>query len=157
MSGSPPACTVADSLESLRGKSIAISDQASPAKNFFSIVLAKKGIDPVQDVEWRQYPGNLLALAVEKGEAQALADIDPLTTVAQGGQAQRDRDQFVREYADRTRCLLTRSPSGKNCRGSRTDDRIPGGARQPAIPTTPWCSRLRWQGICRSGRHAAEP
>src|SRR5438128_10372235 len=66
------------SLESLRGKTIALSDQASPAKNFFSIVLAKKGIDPVQDVEWRQYPGNLLALAVEKGEVQALADIDPL-------------------------------------------------------------------------------
>src|SRR5205085_7419182 len=56
------------SLESLRGKTIAISDQASPAKNFSSIVLAKNGIDPVKDVEWRQYPLDLLALAVEKGE-----------------------------------------------------------------------------------------
>src|SRR5436190_21040192 len=51
------------SLESLRGKSIGISDQASPAKNFFSIFFAKKGIDPAQEVEWRQYPANLLALA----------------------------------------------------------------------------------------------
>ncbi len=67
-----------DSLESMRGKAIGISDQASPAKNFFSIVLAKKGIDRSRDVEWRQYPANLLALAVDKGEVQALADIDPL-------------------------------------------------------------------------------
>ena len=67
-----------DSLESLRGKAIGISDQASPAKNFFSIFLAKNGIDPVQEVEWRQYPANLLALAVDKGEVQALAEIDPL-------------------------------------------------------------------------------
>src|SRR5689334_4479063 len=69
------------SLASLRGKTIAISDQASPAKNFCSIALAKKGIDPAQDIEWRQYPGNLLALAVEKGEVQALAANDPLTSL----------------------------------------------------------------------------
>jgi NitT/TauT family transport system substrate-binding protein len=31
-----------DNVESLRGKAIGISDQASPAKNFFSIFLAKK-------------------------------------------------------------------------------------------------------------------
>src|SRR5450432_1838385 len=37
-----------DSLESVRGKAIGISDQASPAKNFFSIFLAKNGIDPAQ-------------------------------------------------------------------------------------------------------------
>jgi NitT/TauT family transport system substrate-binding protein len=67
-----------DSLEALRGKAIGISDQASPAKNFSAIFLAKNGIDPVQDVEWRQYPANLLALAVDKGEVQALAEIDPL-------------------------------------------------------------------------------
>src|SRR4029077_13334591 len=45
------------SLESLRGKTIAISDQASPAKNFCSIVFAKNGIDPVREIDWRQYPG----------------------------------------------------------------------------------------------------
>jgi NitT/TauT family transport system substrate-binding protein len=96
-----------DSLESLRGKSIAISDQASPAKNFFSIVLAKKGIDPVQDVEWRQYPGNLLALAVEKGEVQALADIDPLTYLwLKEGKLNEIATNLTGEYADRACCLL---------------------------------------------------
>jgi NitT/TauT family transport system substrate-binding protein len=73
--------TGVDSIESIRGKAIAISDQASPEKNFFSILLAKKGINPVKDVEWRQYPLELLALAVEKGEVQALAGSDPLASI----------------------------------------------------------------------------
>jgi NitT/TauT family transport system substrate-binding protein len=111
-----------DSLESLRGKSIAISDQASPAKNFFSIVLAKKGIDPVQDVEWRQYPGNLLALAVEKGEAQALADIDPLTYLwLKEGKLNEIATNLTGEFADRTCCLLA-------IRGSLVRDELPVAA-----------------------------
>jgi NitT/TauT family transport system substrate-binding protein len=96
-----------DSLESLRGKSIAISDQASPAKNFFSIVLAKRGIDPAQDVEWRQYPANLLELAVDKGEVQALADIDPLPYLwLKDGKLIEIMTNLSGEYADRTCCIL---------------------------------------------------
>jgi NitT/TauT family transport system substrate-binding protein len=96
-----------DSLESLRGKAIAISDQASPAKNFFSIVFAKKGIDPAQDIEWRQYPGNLLSLAVEKGEVQALAANDPLTSLwLKEGKLNEIMTNLSGEYADRTWCLL---------------------------------------------------
>lgn len=64
-------------LSQLKGKSIGISDLASPGKNFFSILLHKEGIDPVADVEWRQYPGELLQLAAEKGEIHAIADGDP--------------------------------------------------------------------------------
>jgi NitT/TauT family transport system substrate-binding protein len=96
-----------DSLESLRGKAIAISDQASPAKNFFSIVLAKRGIDPVKDVEWRQYPANLLALAVDKGEVQALADGDPLTFLwLKDGKLNEVATNLSGEFADRTCCVL---------------------------------------------------
>jgi NitT/TauT family transport system substrate-binding protein len=96
-----------DSLASLRGKTIAVSDQASPAKNFFSILLAKAGIDPVKDVEWRQYPADLLALAVEKGEAQALADIDPLTWLfKKDGKFNEIATNLTGEYADRTCCVL---------------------------------------------------
>src|SRR6478736_3353826 len=54
-----------ETLESMRGRAIGISDQASPAKNFCSIVFAKHGLDPIRDIEWRQYPGELLPLAVE--------------------------------------------------------------------------------------------
>ena len=108
-----------DSLESLRGKAIAITDQASPAKNFFSIYLAKNGIDPAQDVEWRQYPGNLLALAVEKGEVQALADIDPLPYVwLKEGKLNEIANNLVGEYADRTCCILA-------IRGSLTRNDLP--------------------------------
>lgn len=64
-------------LADLKGKAIGISDQASPGKNFFSILLHKEGVDPVRDVEWRQYPGEFLSLAAQKGEVAAIADGDP--------------------------------------------------------------------------------
>src|SRR5215470_1139107 len=96
-----------NSLESLRGKSIGISDQASPAKNFFSIFFAKNGIDPAQEVEWRQYPANLLALAVDKGEVQALAEIDPLPYLwLKDGKLNEIATNLSGEFADRTCCIL---------------------------------------------------
>jgi NitT/TauT family transport system substrate-binding protein len=96
-----------DTLASLRGKSIAISDQASPAKNFFSIMLVKHGIDPDKDVEWRQYPGDLLALAVQKGEVQALADNDPRTYLwLKDGTLNQVATNLSDEFADRTCCVL---------------------------------------------------
>jgi NitT/TauT family transport system substrate-binding protein len=95
------------SLESLRGKTIAISDQASPAKNFCSIALAKSGIDPVRDVDWRQYPIDLLALAVEKGEAQALTDNDPRTYLwLKNGKLNEVLTNLSGEFADRICCVL---------------------------------------------------
>ena len=101
-----------DSIESLRGKSIGISDQSGPAKNFFSIFLAKKGIDPVQEVEWRQYPANLLALAVDKGEVQALAAIDPLPYLwLKEGKLNELATNLSGEFADRTCCVLAISGS----------------------------------------------
>jgi NitT/TauT family transport system substrate-binding protein len=111
-----------DSFEALRGKSIAISDQASPAKNFFAIVLAKQGIDPATDVEWRQYPANLLALAVEKGEVQALAEIDPLPYLwLKEGKLTEIATNLSGEYADRTCCVLA-------IRGSLTREELPVAA-----------------------------
>jgi NitT/TauT family transport system substrate-binding protein len=85
---------------------VAVSDQASPAKNFFAIFLAKKGIDP-DSIQWRQYPANLLALAVEKGEAQALTDGDPLTYLwLKEGKLNEIATNLSGEYADRTCCVL---------------------------------------------------
>ena len=66
--------TVAD----LKGKVVAVGDLAGPDKNFFSIQLAKAGVDPNKDVEFRPYPGNLLRLAAEKGEVQAFFASDPI-------------------------------------------------------------------------------
>jgi NitT/TauT family transport system substrate-binding protein len=96
-----------DSLASLRGKSIAISDEASPAKNFFSIVFTKHGIDPEKDIEWRPYPGDLLALAVQKGEVHALADNDPRTYLwLKDGTLNEVATNLSGEYADRVCCVL---------------------------------------------------
>ncbi len=67
-----------DKLADLKGKTVAVGDLAGPDKNFFSIQLAKQGIDPNTDVDWRAYPGNLLQLAVEKGEVHAFLASDPI-------------------------------------------------------------------------------
>jgi NitT/TauT family transport system substrate-binding protein len=67
-------------IASLKGKTIAISDHASPAKNFFALLLADAGIDPEREVEWRPYPADLLNLAVEKGKPRR----SPIPTRAPG-------------------------------------------------------------------------
>jgi NitT/TauT family transport system substrate-binding protein len=67
-----------DKLVDLKGKIVGVGDLAGSDKNFFSIQLAKLGVDPNRDVDWRPYPGNLLQLAVEKGEVQAFLSADPI-------------------------------------------------------------------------------
>lgn len=96
-------------LQDLVGKTIATADMASPGKNFFSIMLAKNGIDPERDVTWRQFPGDVLPLTFDKGEAAAFVDGDPktwlwlkqypdtLTEVA---------TNLTGEYANRTCCIV---------------------------------------------------
>ncbi|MEL6062165.1 MULTISPECIES: ABC transporter substrate-binding protein [unclassified Methylobacterium] len=94
-------------LAGLKGKTIAISDQASPAKNFFGLMLAQAGIDPESGVEWRQYPADLLNLAVEKGEAQALADADPRTYLwLKDPRLTEIATNLSGAYADRTCCIV---------------------------------------------------
>jgi len=107
-----------ESIADLRGKSIAVSDQASPGKNFFSIVLAKQGIDAEKDVEWRQYPADLLRLAVEKGEAQALADSDPQTYLwLKDGKFSELATNLSGEFSNRLCCVL--AIRGSLVRGER--------------------------------------
>ena len=73
----------------LRGKTVGVSDMAAPDKNFFSIVAAKRGLDPNRDIEWRQYPADLLGVALQKGEVQAITLGDPLGWIV------RERDHLV--------------------------------------------------------------
>ncbi|WP_454918463.1 ABC transporter substrate-binding protein [Xanthobacter sediminis] len=107
-----PSAGVAD-LAALKGKTIAIADQAGPAKNFFSIYLAERGIDPFKEVEWRQYPGEALTLAVEKGEAQAIAHWDPLTWLFLKEKGKDGQPKLVEiatnlseKYATRACCII---------------------------------------------------
>jgi NitT/TauT family transport system substrate-binding protein len=101
-----PAAGITD-LAGLRGKTVGVSDMASPAKNFFSIGLAKHGVDPNKDVQWRQFPADLLGLALQKGEVQAIADGDPNIWLI------RERDRLVEiatnlsdDYRNRVCCVL---------------------------------------------------
>jgi sulfonate transport system substrate-binding protein len=58
-------------------------------------------------VEWRQYPLDLLALAVEKGEVQALAGSDPLASIwLKGGKLNEVATNLSGEYANRVCCVL---------------------------------------------------
>jgi NitT/TauT family transport system substrate-binding protein len=94
---------------SLKGKAIGVADFASPAKNLYSIVLRRRGLDPDHDVEWRQYPDDMLAVAVQKGEIQAYVSSDPLVYRAverSEGKLFRLHSNATQEYADRTCCVL---------------------------------------------------
>jgi len=108
------------SLDALRGKTIGVSDLASPGKNFFSILLNKHGIDAEKDVTWRQYPADLLGIAVDKGEVQAIADGDPNLYLLE----KRKPNDYMElatnlsgEYANKVCCVV--GASGKLVRNER--------------------------------------
>jgi NitT/TauT family transport system substrate-binding protein len=94
-------------LADLKGKSVGVADLGAPDKNFFSIRLAKLGLDPAKDVDWRVFPADLLPVALQKGEVQAFSLSDPLGWVI------RERDGLTEvatnldaEFARRACCVL---------------------------------------------------
>lgn len=96
-----------DSLAHLKGKTIGVSDMASPSKNFFSVLLKKQGIDPENDVQWRAYPSDLLGRAITNGEVQAVADNDPVIwLVKKHFDLKEIASNMTGEYADRSCCVL---------------------------------------------------
>lgn len=97
------------SLAALKGKTVGVSDIASPGKQFFQILLAKQGIDADRDITWRQYPADLLGIAVDKGEIQAIADGDPNLYLLE----KRSKGAYVElatnlsgEYANKVCCVI---------------------------------------------------
>jgi NitT/TauT family transport system substrate-binding protein len=106
MVGYAPASVT--SIKALKGKTIAVSDLNSPGKNFFSVLVAKAGLDPERDVSWRQFPSDMLGLAVEKGEAQAIADSDPnLLLIERRTKGLVDlATNLSGEYATKTCCVV---------------------------------------------------
>ena len=95
------------SVAALKGKAVGTFAMASPDRNFVSVLAAKRGVDPMRDIDWRVYPPDLLGLALRKGEIQAFSSIDPLASML------RDRDHLVEvtnnlsdEFANRFCCVL---------------------------------------------------
>ena len=65
------------------------------------------GIDPNKDVDWRVYPGNLLQLAVEKGEVQAFLASDPIAYLWLKDTAYKEvASNLDGEYKDKTCCIV---------------------------------------------------
>ncbi|GGC77562.1 ABC transporter substrate-binding protein [Chelatococcus reniformis] len=61
----------------LKGKTIASYDVVSPPKVAFQVTLAKAGIDPETDVTWKVVPFDLVGEAVNRGDADVAAHLDP--------------------------------------------------------------------------------
>ncbi|HEY0207756.1 ABC transporter substrate-binding protein [Acerihabitans sp.] len=94
-------------VKDLVGKSVAVSDQASPIRNFFAIQLARQGIDPDKQVNWVQYPADLFGEALRKGEVQAIASDDPQGWLLKKRYDLLEVDNNLSgEYANLTCCVL---------------------------------------------------
>lgn len=94
-------------IADLKGKKVAVTDQASPLRNFFAIRLAEQGINPDSEVEWVQYPADLFGEALAKGEVAAFAGDDPHAYLL------REKDDLIEigtnlddEYLNTTCCVL---------------------------------------------------
>ncbi len=94
-------------LDQIKGKTIGVNDQGSPAKHVLSIMLAKRGINPETEVQWRVYPADLLQLAAEKGEIQVIAHWDPDTyRFLKTGAFVEVANTNDGEYRDRVCCVV---------------------------------------------------
>jgi NitT/TauT family transport system substrate-binding protein len=96
-----------DKLADLKGKVVGVGDLAGPDKNFFSIQLARLGLDPNKDVDWRVYPGNLLQLAADKGEVQAVLASDPIAYLwLKDGSYKEVASNLDGDYKDKSCCIV---------------------------------------------------
>ncbi|MDR3467885.1 MAG: ABC transporter substrate-binding protein [Xanthobacteraceae bacterium] len=64
-------------IAGVKGKTIASYDVVSPPKVAFQVTLAKAGIDPETDVTWKVVPFDLVGEAVNRGDADIAAHLDP--------------------------------------------------------------------------------
>lgn len=69
------------SLADLKGKKIGIPTMGSPPFLFASRAMAAKGMDPRKDVQWVVTAPEVMSLALEKGQIDAVADSEPLGSI----------------------------------------------------------------------------
>ncbi|BAS00258.1 ABC-type nitrate/sulfonate/bicarbonate transport systems [Blastochloris viridis] len=96
-------------IAQLRGRSIGVSNLAGTPRHFFSVMLADKGLNPDKDVEWREFPADLLPVALQRGEVNALADSDPAVWLARlrsNGELVEIASNLSGDYANLTCCVL---------------------------------------------------
>ncbi|GII67231.1 ABC transporter substrate-binding protein [Sphaerisporangium krabiense] len=64
-------------IRQLKGRTIGVAAIGDSAMSFFSLDLLDAGLHPVDDVEWRVYPGDQLGQVLDSGQVQAVAASDP--------------------------------------------------------------------------------
>jgi NitT/TauT family transport system substrate-binding protein len=74
---------ITDAIESLRGKTVGLSEISGAGRNALAVLLKANGLDPNRDVEWKAFPAPLLAAAIAKGEIHAFVDADPIAYILQ--------------------------------------------------------------------------
>jgi NitT/TauT family transport system substrate-binding protein len=103
----PASAGLTADIASIRGKTIAVSDMAGADKNFFSMLLKRRGIDPDRDVTWRVFPPHVFSLALERGEAHAFAAGDPIAwTLIRDKKLVEVATNLTGEWAQRACCIL---------------------------------------------------
>jgi NitT/TauT family transport system substrate-binding protein len=93
----------------LKGKTIGVSSISGPPRNFFAILLSDAGLDPQTDVQWREFPADILLTALQRGEIDAIADSDPnawLTERRANGAIVEIASNLSGDYADLSCCTL---------------------------------------------------
>lgn len=65
----------------LKGKTVGANGANNTPPPFFLVDLARNGLDPLKDVQWRTYQPQDLGPALDRGEIQAVAGIDPVAYI----------------------------------------------------------------------------
>ena len=91
----------------LKGKTIGTNGTKNSPPPFFLVELAKGGIDPLKDVQWRTYKPAEFGPALDKGEIQAVAGIDPAPYVlVQQGKAMEIGSNMTGMFANMFCCAV---------------------------------------------------
>ncbi|MFC3124381.1 ABC transporter substrate-binding protein [Pseudoroseomonas globiformis] len=102
-----PAAGITTDLNSIRGKTIAVTDMAAADKNFFAMLLKRNGIDPDRDVTWRVFPAHVMGLALQRGEADAYSLGDPIAwTLRRDANLVEIATNLSGEWANRACCII---------------------------------------------------
>lgn len=92
----------------LKGKTIGTDSIGGSAMTFFSVALAKSGLNPTTDVNWRVYPPPQFGTALDKGEIQAVATLDPFPfLLVQSGQAMEIGSNMTGMFARNFCCVVS--------------------------------------------------
>lgn len=103
-----PEGSPANSLADLKGKKIGIPNMGSPPFLFTSRAMASQGLDPRTDVNWVVVAPELMKIALEKGQVDAVANSEPMGSILSAQAKVRTiADQAVDEPYDDEYCCAT--------------------------------------------------